>query len=123
MDQSTVFCFCPDYCHPENEVSAAYFKSVNKNVKLTNSMLRNFEPSEDLILFKSGDIIQRLIFYHKDSQWDALELRHLTAFRAYVSNTFGQRSGVPCDYPEPEIIRMLHATGWNYNRAYLDIVN
>lgn len=91
---------------------------MNKNVKLTGSLLQNFEPSEEIILFKSGDVIQRLIFYHRESQWDALEIRHLAAFRAYVSKTFGAQSAVPKDYPEPEIVRMLHATGWNYNKAY-----
>jgi hypothetical protein len=47
----------------------------------------------------------------------------LNAFRAYVSKTFGELSGVPVDYPEPEIVRTLHATGWNYFKTYQDIVN
>ena len=89
MDQSTNFCFCPNYCHPENEILASSFKVVGEGVKLNSKMLRAFQPSEDLILFKSGDIIQRLIFYNKDSQWDALEIKHINSFRAYVSSSFG----------------------------------
>lgn len=120
---STIFCFSPDYSHSENHFLAPQFFTVDTNVKLTSSMLKNFTPTEDLIIFKSGNIMQRLIFYENNSPWEALEIRHLNAFKAYVSTTFKAQSGVPVDYPEPEIVRMLHATGWNYNKAYQDIVN
>ena len=33
----------------------------------------DFEPSEDQIIFKSGNIIQRICFYLEPVQWDDIE--------------------------------------------------
>lgn len=48
-----------------------------------------------------------------------MELGHLNGFQDFMRQHGCQ---MPEDYPEQEVLRNLHATGWDYNQTYVDIV-
>ena len=67
-------------------------------------------------MFKSGDQLQRLIFY-KQEQWEDLEQMHLEGFKKFLADTNLQ---IPDCLPDNEILRTLHGTGWNYKQTHAD---
>ena len=91
---------------------------VPRGVKLTAQMIANYEPKQDQIIFRSGQMIQRVLFYQWPSQWDTVERTHIDGFNQYLMD---EQKRLPLDFPEQEIVRSLHGAAWNYRQTYLDI--
>jgi hypothetical protein len=89
-------------------------------VKLTLARLDGYRPQSDQIMFKSGNVIQRICFYVEPVEWDAIETEHLAGFRQYIK-TLGE-SQIPDYVPEEELVRALHAAAFDYKLTYTEIL-
>ena len=62
------------------------------------------------------------MFYMQPSGWTLIEQKHLEGFKTFLLANYSDKSEIPEDYPEQEVLRTLHGTAWNYKQTYLDIL-
>lgn len=72
---------------------------VPEFVKLTPALTQNFVPTEQHKVFKSGNMIQRTMFYLQPS-WDPIEQEQIDGFKKFVLENYPNTSQIPDDFPE-----------------------
>jgi len=122
MNDKLAYAYRKDYVDTL-KVADPTILAVPEHVKMTHARCAEWEPAEDDILFRSGNIIQRILFYQEPQQWDEIESNHLLGFHTYLRDKFGEENLLPKEMPTEELVRALHASGFDYKLCYQEILH
>lgn len=111
------------FSHVSNQERFPDFVSAPDSIKLEAVLkpsIYDYQPPDKIMHFKVGNFSQRLIFYRESGKWDSMEQTHLNQFYNLCKDK--SLNSIPKWYPEPEIIRQLHAESFNYQKTYNAII-